>query len=262
MNREKKTYIEGIYNYCNRWCEKCGFTSNCYLFTTESRITSHQILNNGEMPKAEDIFPKLDDIDEDDDDLFYDEDEDFAQSDGLPDFGGEESIPDEEIEKEMEEERKFFEQNNSPLEELTADYMEKSHPLIKKLDEKYNFYQTPKETIEDPGLKKLHDNFEIFSYYHAFIHVKFKRAMHGKLDILKEDDEEMKEFHTYDMNGTAKIALISVNNSIEALNELYNSLPEFNNEITELLVLSGKIKNEAEKEFPDCYSFKRPGFDE
>ena len=61
MNNEKKTYIEGIYNYCDRWCEKCRFTSNCYLFTTESRIASHQILNNGEMPRAEDIFPRLED---------------------------------------------------------------------------------------------------------------------------------------------------------------------------------------------------------
>ena len=66
MNKEKKTYIEGIYNYCDRWCERCRFTSNCFLFTTESRIASHQILNNGEMPKAEDVFPHMEDIDEND----------------------------------------------------------------------------------------------------------------------------------------------------------------------------------------------------
>ena len=68
--------------------------------------------------------------------------------------------------------------------------------------------------------------------------------------------------HAYDMNGTAKIAAISVNNSINALNELYHAFPEFDKEISELLVLLGKIKNESDKEFPDCMSFKRPGLDE
>lgn len=22
-------FIEGIYNYCDRWCEKCSFTARC-----------------------------------------------------------------------------------------------------------------------------------------------------------------------------------------------------------------------------------------
>jgi len=24
-----KQFIEGIYNYCDRWCERCSFTSRC-----------------------------------------------------------------------------------------------------------------------------------------------------------------------------------------------------------------------------------------
>ena len=264
MNKEKKTYIEGIYNYCDRWCERCRFTANCYLFTTESRIASHQILNDGEMPKAEDIFPQLEDIDEEDDNFFTDddEDEDFFQSDvqkdsfgELPDSGGEEFTP----EEEEDDDKEFFETNKTLLEQLGNEYLLKAHPLIKKIDEKYS---SPKEAITDTVLKKLYDNFEIFAWYHAFIYVKFKRALHGKKDILEEDDEEMKEIHAYDMNGTAKIATISVNNSIEALNELFGILPDFSKEISELLVILGKLKNEAEKEFPDCKNFKRPGFDE
>ena len=27
--------ISGIYNYCDRWCEKCQFTSRCLLYATE-----------------------------------------------------------------------------------------------------------------------------------------------------------------------------------------------------------------------------------
>src|SRR5262245_8708522 len=27
--------ISGIYNYCDRWCERCAFTSRCFLYATE-----------------------------------------------------------------------------------------------------------------------------------------------------------------------------------------------------------------------------------
>jgi hypothetical protein len=263
MNKEKKTYIEGIYNYCDRWCEKCCFTSNCYLFTTESRIASHQILNNGELPKAEDIFPRLEDTDENEDNFFFEEDEeeDFSQSDGFSDFSEDDFIPEEDEEKE-EEDRKFYKTDRTPLEQLGYDYFFKAHALIKKLDEKYPALRASKETITDDTLKKLYDNFEIFTWYHALIYVKLKRALHGKIDIINEDDEEMKEIHAYDMNGTAKIATISIDNSLKALNELYSILPEeFNKEVSELLIILGKLKNLAENEFPDCMKFKRPGLD-
>ena len=28
-------FISGIYNYCDRWCERCQFTSRCFLYATE-----------------------------------------------------------------------------------------------------------------------------------------------------------------------------------------------------------------------------------
>src|SRR5436305_14251897 len=28
-------YISGIYNYCDRWCERCPLTSRCLVFATE-----------------------------------------------------------------------------------------------------------------------------------------------------------------------------------------------------------------------------------
>jgi hypothetical protein len=263
MNEEKKNFIPGIYNYCDRWCEKCRFTSNCHLYTTESRITSHQLLNNGEMPKAEDIYKTEDFADTEEDENIFDEMEDdfFIDSDVDTEEFDEEFLQ-EDFDQDGEKELRRIEQNKTPIEKFTQEYLDKSHKLVKKVDEKYNLYQPPKEKLKDPAFKKLYDNFDVFCYYHMFIHVKFKRAIHGKEDIIEEDDDEMKEIHAYDMNGTAKIATISVNNSISALNELYKLLPEYNTEIGELLVLLGKIKNEAEIEFPDCMSFVRPGLDE
>ena len=28
-------FISGIYNYCDRWCERCQFTSRCLLYAQE-----------------------------------------------------------------------------------------------------------------------------------------------------------------------------------------------------------------------------------
>src|SRR3972149_12258461 len=121
MDKEKKTYISGIYNYCDGWCEKCQFTSNCYLFTTQSRIASHEILNNGELPKAEDIFKKEDFYDENDDgenNDFFDND-DFDIGDDIPDFDDDEDVDDfslGDLEEERKNRRDFFETNKTLLE--------------------------------------------------------------------------------------------------------------------------------------------------
>ena len=32
---ENPHLIPGIYNYCDRWCERCTFTSRCLTFLTE-----------------------------------------------------------------------------------------------------------------------------------------------------------------------------------------------------------------------------------
>src|ERR1044071_3914873 len=28
-------FVSGIYNYCDRWCERCAFTSRCLLYASE-----------------------------------------------------------------------------------------------------------------------------------------------------------------------------------------------------------------------------------
>jgi hypothetical protein len=32
---QNPNFIEGIYNYCDRWCEHCSQTSKCFLYATE-----------------------------------------------------------------------------------------------------------------------------------------------------------------------------------------------------------------------------------
>jgi hypothetical protein len=259
MNREKKTYIEGVYNYCDRWCEKCRFTSNCLLFSQESKISTYEILHNGDLSNIGEVFKKefdelIDDSEDQDKFGFYDDDEDFLSDDDI-----EESFKN--IESKEDKEKDELEIAGNPIDELSNEYFRKAHLLVSEIDKKYDQYSFPKEKLNDPSFKKLHDNFEVVSWFHSLIHVKLKRALGGKNEMEREDDEELKEISKYDMDGTAKIAVISINRSVNSLNNLYNILPEFSTEISELLVLLGKVLNLAETEFPDYNKFIRPGFD-
>ena len=83
----------------------------------------------------------------------------------------------------------------------------------------------------------------------------------GKKEYLKYKDNDLKEFSKYDSDGTAKVAALSIKNSIKALIELQEYLPDYGVEILKLSSLLKKIFNELEMEFPDYNKFKRPGFD-
>ena len=59
---ENPDFISGIYNYCDRWCERCPFTSRCMVYATESAESisddpeSHDLNNAKFWQKLEGIF--------------------------------------------------------------------------------------------------------------------------------------------------------------------------------------------------------------
>ena len=250
MKHEKKKYIDGIFNYCDRWCEKCRFTANCRLFSIESRIYTHQILNDGKLPNAEDIFKyeikdtKKFECEFDEDNFWEDVDLDFDKE-----------------EKEDDLFKRFEEKKEYQVEKLTDKYFHKTYSFLKFLDNKFNFAESVNQKRKEPGFQILFDNIEIVSWYHMFIMVKIKRALEGKGDLKIGIDEFDNEISTYDMNGSTKIAAIAVKRSQKALNNLFSLVEEFSSEIEEIMVLLGKILNHLDQEFPGYKKFLRPGFD-
>ena len=248
MEHEKKEYIDGVYNYCNRWCEKCKFTSNCRLFSTESKIYTYEIMNDGKLPSADDIYnfeidaseeanKEVDDFDLDEEDAFDSEEKDDDMIDRL-------------------KEKKEYE-----IEKLADNYFNKSHNFLKTIDKKYNLSEKTVQQIKEPDFIILTENFEIISWYHMFIMVKIKRAVGGKRELKVGMDEFDNEISSYDMNGSAKITAIAVKESQKALNNLLSHLKDYSSEIEEMMILLGKILNQLDIEFPDYKNFKRPGFD-
>lgn len=252
MNHEKKEYIDGIFDYCDRWCERCRFTASCKLFHIESRIQTHQLLNDGEMPDAEDIFDFETDDDEDQQNEFSEE---YFWDDEEFDFEEDDANAFLHIEEDDEQSEKIY-----PVEVLADEYMKKAGDFLKNLDEKFNFSKADINKKKEPNYKELLNNFDIVAWYHMFILVKIKRALDDKYDS-HDMGEDFKEFMDYDMNGTARIAAIAVKRSQKALQCFLSVLEEYSNEISDMMILLGKILNLMDQVFPDYKKFKRPGFD-
>jgi len=34
----RRDFISGIYNYCDRWCERCAFTHRCRVYATQKQF--------------------------------------------------------------------------------------------------------------------------------------------------------------------------------------------------------------------------------
>jgi hypothetical protein len=51
MDEPEERFISGIYNYCDRWCERCRFTAHCRVFATEQKRLERHLLR-GEDPDS------------------------------------------------------------------------------------------------------------------------------------------------------------------------------------------------------------------
>jgi hypothetical protein len=252
-NKLNSKNIPFIHNYCDRWCERCTFTSRCAVAEMESKLKPEQLdINN----KAfwENIAKNFADAMV----MLVKE----AKKHGID----MENLNEEEL-NENYKLRKISRQKaeNTQLIKLSKTY---ANAAMKFLKDKPHFKEKENEMLShvELGIKSLADAnfesttivdcFEIINWYCLFIQVKFMRAMPDEFD----DDDYASDLQS-DNNGSAKIALIAVDRSIMAWQKLYDLMPNIEDlAITQLATLQ-KIQKLGEKYFPNARRFVRPGFD-
>jgi hypothetical protein len=252
-NKLNPNNIPFIHNYCDRWCERCTFTSRCAVAEMESKLKPEQLdINN----KAfwENIAKNFADAMV----MLVKE----AKKHGI------------DMEKFTEEEqsethklRKISRQKaeNNQLIKLSKAY---GNAAMKFLKDKPTFQDKENEIQShvDLGIKTITDAnsesttivdcFEIINWYCLFIQVKFMRALPDEMD----DDDYASDLQI-DNNGSAKIALIAVDRSIMAWQKLYDLMPNIEDLAINQLATLQKIQKLGEKYFPNARRFVRPGFD-
>lgn len=246
-------FISGIYNYCDRWCERCAFTSRCMNYAlSEEEFDSpelHGINNQAFWDKLGEIFSTtLEMVREKAQEMGIDLD----------------AIDHDEIAEE-----------NERIHEMAKEqpYSVAAMQYIRIADEWFEAYSTLLEekgeeleslaeaeipgTNPDDDMVSIVDCIEVIRWYQHQIYVKLCRAATGTFCGEFQDLEYMQE----DADGSAKVAIIGIERSTAAWATILTHLPDQEESILSLLVALKNLLQLVETSFPNARSFLRPGFD-
>lgn len=268
MSKEEN-YIPGIYNYCDRWCEKCTFSHRCEQYQPPENIDQEEEYYEDSEEREEEneeFWSKLNDILQ----ATYDVLMDLAEQHNIDitDIVGEEEEEviieiEEEDALEISDEHKDKMENHSLIklcakfESMTSEWFESSDELLTHKENKINSILN----MEIPGISlekdiiSLNDAFDVINWYNYFIQARLRRAYYFKLN---EDAENPND---EDYNGLAKITLLGTDRLIAAWTSMLEFVPETEDAILQILIVLSEIRKRTEAEFPKARNFRRPGLD-
>lgn len=250
-------YIPGVYNWCDRWCEKCRFNERCSLYAKEKE----DFLREEEEEMDADAFMEM-------------VSKNIAEAvDLLHKIAEEKGIDLQEMQQ-SEENKKSWEEmkkqeealDNHPLVQKSFEYLDISRAWLASERIKSRLEQLEKEV--ELGLKndaegltefnQIKEALETVQWFQTMIPVKNKSALNSKLEKDFWDSYPVEERH---YNGTAKLALLCIVKSMEAWESLMKWMPDEDG-ILDCLASLQQMKSIINEEFPEASKFIRPGFDD
>lgn len=241
--------IEGVYNYCDRWCERCRFQERCLLRCDERH---REALIAGGVDPAE-AFRRVDAAHHQAREAFW------------------EALP----EHEKQERKEILEAANrslTPEEEREIeraiqrrDEATESHPLCISSGEYSELARHILDVIR-PRAEARNDEvvlaaLETISWFSFMVHVKTARAIGGLVDRDVEDAHH--EWLQSDANGTAKLTRLIIAESIEAWRVLTAAGHGTADGVPAAMIARlEKLDAGLAEAFPSAMEFVRAGFDE
>jgi len=241
--------IPGIYNYCNRWCERCSFTARCMNYEGEEAAD----------PGSDRFWQRIHESFEETQELL----QGIAEQQGIDfdDFTGGQAIGGESepgIVDAREDDLSRAAMKYGDLVEAWFDAHEQTFERAQNwLDQNFQLGIREEETRE--VATQTGDAIEVIRWYQHQVYVKLMRALSGKDDW---PDRPGREDRLSDTDGSAKVALIAMDDSLAAWGRLQSYVPELSDEILDVMFLLEKLRRNTEKKFPHARHFVRPGFDE
>jgi len=235
----EERFIPGIYNYCDRWCERCPQTLHCLNFSLLEEEFSdpetHDIRNEAFWRKLSEILGETLEL--------------------LREMGKKWGIELETLD------------SVSDIESMRANDEAAENHVIYRAAKRYSemaedwfgeeetfFFETP--AVANEGVD-IEEALEVIRWYQYFIALKLRRAIRGKI----EEEEERCDEVASDSDGSAKIALIAIDRSIGAWAVIlhYNDL--YAERVFEIISFLDRLRQAVEETLPNARSFIRPGFD-
>jgi len=243
--------IPGIFNYCDRWCERCFYSNKCLVFQKESEQKIKHILKD-EDPDDPTIFAQ---------DIADNFREAFETLNKMMEGMDDKIDLDEDVD--YIDDTEEIQETNTEMYDLHAksnEFFKECSIFIKKIEsqlaEKNNEFRH-----ENKEQKLLVEVVAVLSWYSPQILVKCKRANFSLKEMNLAVEEEMRGYATEDLNVTLKIAYLGIQKCLHVLRDLYNHMNELSDEIITLMVIGNDTEKELLRLFPEVPNYKRPYFD-
>jgi hypothetical protein len=246
-------FISGIYNYCDRWCERCSFTSRCLLYAQEQADAgddeANDINNEAFWDKLKSVFEQTREM------ITL-----MAKERGI-------DLDSLDLAEAGERERKRREKTRSSELSRSGEqyakevnqWFEREYP---KIEQALNAGKGDLPLVDfdlQEKSERVNDAIEVIRWYQFQIAVKIMR---GLMRDDEDEEDELEGVQQKDSDGSIKVALIGMDRSIGAWGRLQEELPASAGAILPLLVRLERLRRKTERTFPDARSFIRPGFDE
>jgi hypothetical protein len=227
-------FIAGIYNYCDRWCETCDFTSQCRSFADRARFEAELDPNFTAIAEApplpEDVAPP-------------------------PPPWLQECID------ELNEAAREVSSRDVTEAEVRQEIYDRIAPEHRSIELRARAYSFGTagwlQKVGPPGERDLRDPRSALWHDCALIPAKIYRALTGLRQWRDDPDDE-----PADHDGSAKVALLSIDRSRAAWTAAAEAGLAPVVEIEPFVVELGVLTDELERLFPRARRFVRPGFDE
>lgn len=270
-------FIDGLYNYCDRWCERCLLTARCRVFafeeqrkhTDDENAAFWQMfddLASGEpSPRAEEMLSG----ESADDERYLPE---------LDEWDGDEG---EQHERPIEKIRE-----SDPAVRLANGYGMDVHDWLKQHADLAESHS--EESRNNPPASEnvgREDALEIVAWYAFQIAVKLTRALSNarrleeetrydaeedeyeddwKSAAADEDDdirEAMIDVSASERDGSAKVSLIGIERSLGAWTILRDHYPHQVDTIRDFQKTLARLRRHIDQQIPGARTFQRPGFE-
>lgn len=241
--------IQGIYNFCDAWCERCLFTQRCHSYQIQQENGIHQPTNANtsfvqQLNEALTLTKQ-----------YLDQVKKNKTPDGLTPV-----------------DQQILEQNAVPTQTepqsvtvLARDYLRQTGNWLR--NEKGLLEQAGQQQLYEVGLgirtetealvslNALKDAWEMIKWYRTLIPVKTASAIRAFTN--SGENSRLANYYT----GKAKLVLVSVDRSLLAWQTVMQHYPDKTDELLDVLVLLNRVSRELEILFPDARAFQRPGLD-
>ena len=231
MNHERIDFVDA---YCDRWCERCPFTERCSTFLAVAAAAMCEDdsagleLAFGRAPDDDGVVPPLPD--------WVNDLENVSPSD-----------------RDFEEWERRRKQRRARIDAMPIIRLAEASMLAGFAWLRANHHLGETEDV------LVREAFEVANHDVTLIRVKLHRALDGR-ESRGTDDAPMDDHPVQnDWNGSAKVALISIERSATAWEALASAAgQEAPAEVARHL---RELGTHVEREFPDVRRFIRPGFD-